>query len=275
MEFEGTVAVITGAASGIGRSTALALAKLGTDIVIADIDDIGMDEVRRDIENLGRRALTVHCDVSQDDSIKTLATQAISTFGRIDILMNNAGVTVEGYVEKVSMADWEWILNINLLGIIRGVQAFLPIMLKSGRGYIINTSSLGGILPNWGSSLLEAKTIPYITSKFGVFGFSESLYVYLYPKGIMVSVLCPGGVSTNFQSNIRHVADDGQQNNDIKSGVETGLEAPSDHDMGDIMEPDDVAQIIIKAMKEKKFLILTHAGSPERVMEQGQYLLSL
>jgi len=266
MEFEGAVAVITGAASGIGRSTALALAKLGTDIVVADIDDIRMTEVRHKIENLGRRVLTVHCDVSQDADLKNLAAQTISTFGRVDILMNSAGVTVEGDVEKISMADWEWILNINLLGVIHGVHAFLPIMLESGSGYIINTSSLGGLLPDWGSSLLEAKTIPYITSKFGVFGFSESLYIYLRPKGIMVSVLCPGGVSTNFQLNVRHVADDSQQI------VET--ETPGDI-YGGIIKPDDVAQIIIKAMEEKSFLILTHPGSRERLMERGRYLLNL
>lgn len=276
MEFEGTVAVITGAASGIGRSTALALAKLGTDIIVADIDDIHMEEVRYKIENLGRRVLTVHCDVSQDASVKNLASQTISTFGRVDILMNNAGVTVVGNMEKLSMADWGWVLNINLLGVIRGVHAFLPLMLKSGSGYIINTSSIAGLIPGWGSPSLEVKTIPYITSKFGVVGFSKSLYTYLRPKGIMVSVLCPGGVSTNFQSNIRYAAnDDSQQIAETKSRVENKFETPSDIDVGDMMGPDDVAQIIIKAMKKKSFLILTHPESRKRLMERGRDLLNL
>jgi NAD(P)-dependent dehydrogenase (short-subunit alcohol dehydrogenase family) len=275
MEFEGTVAVITGAASGIGRSTALALAKLGTDIVVADIDDIRMTEVRHKIENLGRRVLTVHCDVSQDADLKNLAAQTISTFGRVDILMNNAGVTVEGDVEKISMADWEWILNINLLGVIHGVHAFLPIMLKSGSGYIINTSSVAGLIPDWVSLSFAAKNIPYITSKFGVVGFSESLYAYLRPKGIMVSVLCPGGVSTNFQSSVRHAIVDSQQSVDTKSWVENKFKTPTDIDVGDMMGSDDVAQIIIKAMKEKSFLILTHPGSRERLMERGRDLLNL
>jgi len=275
MEFEGAVAVITGAASGIGRSTALALAKLGTDIVVADIDDARMEEVSQAIENLGRRALIVHCDVSQDASVKNLAAQTLSAFGRVDLLMNNAGVMIEGDVEKISLADWEWVLNINLLGIIRGVHAFLPIMLKSGSGYIINTSSIAGLIPDWGSPSLAVKTIPYITSKFGVLGFSESLYTYLRPKGIMVSVLCPGGVSTNFQSNIRHAADDWQQDNDIKSQVEAGAEATGNSDLGDMMEPDKVAQIIINSIKKEYFLILTHPNSRERLVERGQYLLNL
>ncbi|HEY79040.1 MAG TPA: SDR family oxidoreductase [Dehalococcoidia bacterium] len=275
MEFEGAVAVITGAASGIGRSTALALAKLGTDIVVADIDDARMEEVSQAIENLGRRALIVHCDVSQDASVKNLAAQTLSAFGRVDLLMNNAGVMIEGDVEKISLADWEWVLNINLLGIIRGVHAFLPIMLKSGSGYIINTSSIAGLIPDWGSPSLAVKTIPYITSKFGVLGFSESLYTYLRPKGIMVSVLCPGGVSTNFQSNIRHAADDWQQDNDIKYQVEAGAEATGNSDLGDLMEPDEVAQIIINSIKKEYFLILTHPNSRERLVERGQYLLNL
>jgi len=275
MEFEGAVAVITGAASGIGRSTALALVKLGTDIVVADIDDARMEEVSQAIENLGRRALIVHCDVSQDASVKNLAAQTLSAFGRVDLLMNNAGVMIEGDVEKISLADWEWVLNINLLGIIRGVHAFLPIMLKSGSGYIINTSSIAGLIPDWGSPSLAVKTIPYITSKFGVLGFSESLYTYLRPKGIMVSVLCPGGVSTNFQSNIRHAADDWQQDNDIKSQVEAGAEATGNSDLGDMMEPDEVAQIIINSIKKEYFLILTHPNSRERLVERGQYLLNL
>jgi len=134
---------------------------------------------------------------------------------------------------------------------------------------------MAGLMPNWGSRSLAVRTIPYITAKFGVMGFSEGLYTYLRPKSIMVSVLCPRGVATNFRSNIRYAVDDSQQNNDTKSRVETEFKAPSDSDMGDIMEPDDVAQIIVKAIKEERFLILTHPGSRERLMERGQDLLNL
>jgi NAD(P)-dependent dehydrogenase (short-subunit alcohol dehydrogenase family) len=268
MEFEGAVAVITGAASGIGRSTALALAKLGTDIVFADIDDTGMDRVRHEIEDLGRRVLAVHCDVSQDVDVENLAARTISTFGGVDLLMNNVGVMLEGDAEKISMADWEWALDTNLLGVIRIVQAFLPLMLKRGSGYIINTSSMGGLIPDWGSPTLAAKTIPYVTAKFGVVGFSEGLHGYLLPRGIKVSVLCPGGVLTNFQSNVRYAHGE-QQNKDAK------LKAPDDVDKGEMMEPDEVAQIVVKGIKERRFLILTHPGSRDRLLERGHNLLSL
>ena len=275
MDFKNAVAVVTGAASGIGRSSALAFAGLGANIVVADIDDRGMEEVCQEIEGLGRRAVTVHCDVTQDESVKKLAAQVIMTFGTVDILMNNAGVAVNGHLENIGMDDWNWIININLLGVIRCVHAFLPLMLKNNSGYIINTASLAGILPTWGSQALAVYTIPYITTKFGVMGFSESLRTYVNPGGITVSVLCPGYVSTNFVSNIRFIPDDPHENADAASSPANDIEKPEDIDAGAMMEPDEVARIVIEAMKEKRFLILTHPDSREGLIERGQYLLDL
>ena len=275
MDVKNAVAVVTGAASGIGRSSALAFAGLGANIVVADIDDRGMEEVCQEIEGLGRRAVTVHCDVTQDESVKKLAAQVIMTFGTVDILMNNAGAAVNGHLENIGMDDWNWIININLLGVIRCVHAFLPLMLKNNSGYIINTASLAGILPTWGSQALAVYTIPYITTKFGVMGFSESLRTYVNPRGITVSVLCPGYVSTNFVSNIRFIPDDPHENADAASSPVNDIEKPADIDAGAMMEPDEVARIVIEAMKEKRFLILTHPDSREGLIERGQYLLDL
>jgi NAD(P)-dependent dehydrogenase (short-subunit alcohol dehydrogenase family) len=275
MDFKDAVAVVTGAASGIGRSSALAFAGLGADIVVADVNDRGMEETRHRIEDLGRRAVTVHCDVTQDASVENLAAQAVSAFGTVDILMNNAGVSVNGRLENIATDDWNWILNINLLGVIRCVRAFLPVMLAKNSGYIINTASIAGIVPTWGSQALAVFTIPYITTKFGVVGFSESLRTYLNPKGINVSVLCPGYVSTNFVSNIRFIPDSPQQDVDTTSPTGNDLEKPEDVDAGAMMEPDDVAQILVEAMSEKRFVVFTHPGSKEGLIERGRYLLSL
>ena len=266
MEFEGKVAVITGAASGIGRAVALALAWLGTDIVVADVDDARMEEVCQKIESMGRRALAVHCDVSQDADVDNLAAQTLSTLGRVDILMNNAGVLVHGFVEKLSIADWEWILGINVLGVIRCVHAFLPHMLKRGSGYIINTSSSSGLIASQPASV-ALTGIAYATTKFAIVGFSEGLYRYLHPKGIMVSVLCPGMVSTNLPFTTRVVGDDTKEINDLRLELEN-LFKPSGglH----ILDPDDVAQIVVKAMKEERFFIITHPEVQTLLMNRGQ-----
>lgn len=264
MEFKGKVAVVTGAASGIGRSIALALAGLGTDIVVADIDDIPLEEVRQEIEGMGCHALAVHCDVSKDADVESLAAQTLSTLPSVDILVNNAGRVVQGLVEKLSMADWEWILGINILGIIRGVRAFLPHMLERGSGYIVNIASITGLMTTYGPPYVFLKNIAYSTSKFAVVGFSEGLYTYLRPKGIMVSVLCPGGVATNIRFHARYVGDDPKEINDLKSEGEELFKQP------DMIEPDDVAQILVRAMKEKRFLILTHPEVQASLMNQGR-----
>jgi NADP-dependent 3-hydroxy acid dehydrogenase YdfG len=254
MEFEGKVAVITGGASGIGRAVALALARIGTDIVVADIDDVRLEEVRYEIESIGRRVLALHCDISKDADVNYLEAQTILTMGKADILMNNAGVMLHGFVDKMSITEWEWIMNINVLGVVRGVHAFLPHMLKRGSGYIINTSSIAGL--NAIGANGAPVTIAYVTSKFAVTGFSESLHSYLHPKGIMVSLLCPGPVFTNLRFSARYVGDNQQEIKSMKSDTEKVFKSPN------VLDPDDVAQIVIKAMQEKRFLILTH---PEEV----------
>ncbi|HUF84779.1 MAG TPA: SDR family oxidoreductase, partial [Acidimicrobiia bacterium] len=146
MDVDGTVAVITGGASGIGRATALELARGGADVVVADLHDERAAEVVSEIEGLGRKALAVHCDVASDDDVERLAREAFDAFDHVDILFNNAGVPLLGPPDRVPMADWDWILQINLYGPIRGVRAFVPAMIKRGHGYVVNTASIAGLL---------------------------------------------------------------------------------------------------------------------------------
>src|SRR5215471_15691585 len=122
MQFEGKVAVITGGASGIGRGTALAMARRGADLVVADINDRRLEEVHAAITTLGRRALAVHCDVAQNADVERLGETTLSAMGHVDILMNNAGVVLRGALEQIPMADWEWSFNINFLGVVRGIR---------------------------------------------------------------------------------------------------------------------------------------------------------
>jgi len=254
MEFQDRVAVVTGAASGIGRSLALALAGRGADVVIADIDKAGLAEVQKEVEALGRRAVAVICDVSQDEDVDRLAEEAFSSFGRVDFLMNNAGVMLRGYAEKIPMKDWEWIIGINLLGVVRGIRAFVPHMIERGSGYVVNTSSLGGLVGGVPFS------IAYSTTKFAVSGLSEVLYKHLRPKGIGVSLLCPGGVATNIGQNMRFTGGDDPQ--DLGGARSPVLGQPG------VADPDDVAQSVIAAMEKNQFLILTDTERLQAVIDR-------
>ena len=197
MDVDGKVAVITGGASGIGRSTALELARRGADIVVADINDNRIEEVREEVEGLGRRYLGVHCDVSENADVDRLRDEALEKMGHVDIAMSNAGVAMLGPAEGLSMEEWDWILQINLYGVIRGARAFIPHMLERGSGYLVNTASVAGLY----AYAWDHPT--YITAKFGVVGFSEALALYLRPQGIGVSVLCPSLIATNIGETAR------------------------------------------------------------------------
>jgi NAD(P)-dependent dehydrogenase (short-subunit alcohol dehydrogenase family) len=247
MDVAGTVAVITGGASGIGRATALELARRGADVVIADLHEARMAEVRSEIEGLGRRVLTVRCDVAQDADVERLRDEALAVRGHVDIVMNNAGVAMLGPPEGLSMEEWDWILQINLYGPIRGVRAFLPHLLERGSGHVVNTASVAGQFAySWDHPT-------YITAKFGVVGFTEALALYLKPLGVGVSLLCPGLVSSNMGDTARMGGVD-----DISRWIQPmPLEEPVD--------PPYVAGIVADAIHDGTYLVLTH---PEPTLER-------
>jgi NAD(P)-dependent dehydrogenase (short-subunit alcohol dehydrogenase family) len=254
VEIEGTVAVVTGGASGIGRSTALELARNGADVVVADIHDDRAAEVAGEIESLGRRSLAVHCDVARDEDVERLARDASAAFGRVDILHNNAGVPLLGPPERISMEEWDWQLQINLYGPIRGVRNFVPGMLERGRGHVVNTASIAGLFAySWDS-------IPYITSKFGCYGFTEGLALYLRPQGVGVSVVCPGLVETNLGEHAR------------LAGVEPGTPWAGGMDDFRPIPADDVGPMVVDAIGSARFLILTHPEYAEMLAARGRDL---
>ncbi len=238
MEFVGRVAVITGGASGIGRACALAMAEAGADIVIADLHEERMAATVAEIGKLGRRARAIRTDVSIDADLDRLAAESIREMGHVDLLMNNAGVVAGGPIESVSMADWQWILGINLLGPIRGVRAFLPHLLERGSGYIVNTASFAGLMAH------NPLTIPYDTSKHGVMGLSQGLALYLRPRGIGVSVLCPGYVRTNLGENTR------------VTGMGETPDGPA-HVPDRVVTAEEVALRVVDAVRNERFLILS------------------
>jgi NAD(P)-dependent dehydrogenase (short-subunit alcohol dehydrogenase family) len=189
-DFRGKIAVVTGAGSGIGRSTALLLAKLGAVVHVADIDGASAAAVVAEIEATGGRATAHTVDVSDPTSVGALAERVFEADGRVDVLHNNAGVGHAGPVEDISLEEWQRVLGVNLMGVIHGVHYFVPRMLnQGGPGHIVNTASLAGLVP-------VAEMAPYCTSKHAVVGLSETLNAELAPRGIYVCTVCPGFINT-------------------------------------------------------------------------------
>jgi NAD(P)-dependent dehydrogenase (short-subunit alcohol dehydrogenase family) len=191
VDLHGKVAVVTGAGSGIGRASALALARNGAKVHVADIDEERAWKVASEIQDAGGVAQPHTLDVSDARAVEEFANAVFDSDGHVDILHNNAGIGYAGDVEETTVEDWQRVIGVNLLGVAYGVQAFVPRMLKQGRpASVINTASQAGINP-------VAKMAPYSASKFGVVGMTESLNAELSPRGIRFSAICPGVISTD------------------------------------------------------------------------------
>jgi NAD(P)-dependent dehydrogenase (short-subunit alcohol dehydrogenase family) len=235
-DLKNKIAVVTGAASGIGQATATEFADKGADVVVSDINEAGLADTVRTIEAKGRRAVAVRTDVSKPEQVEAMIRKALDTFGRIDILMNNAGVGLTGEMRHLSLQDWDWIVGINLWGPIYGVHFALPHMVKQKSGHIVNVASSAGLIA---SPCMSA----YTTTKFGIVGLSEVLRNELARFGIGVTVVCPGFVRTN-----------------IFDTVETrGLQGvPGSKDLPSWLgiSKETCARDIRKAVEKNKFLII-------------------
>jgi NAD(P)-dependent dehydrogenase (short-subunit alcohol dehydrogenase family) len=256
MQLNGKVAVITGGASGIGKGTALAMARLGTEIVVADVNDRRLDEARGEIAALGGRVLAMHCDVANEADMQRLAQIVLMEMGRVDILMNNAGVVLRGAIEQIAIPDWEWSFSINVLGVVHGIRAFLPHMMARGSGYIINTASIAGLVA------LTGEGAPYIASKFAIVGLSEALALYARPKGIGVSVLCPGSVDTNLDETERVIGMTSES-----AEAEAALSGVF-HSM--LMTPDQIGAIVVEAVQQNQFFIMPDYPQQAVILKRAQ-----
>ncbi len=249
MELLGKVAVITGGGSGIGRACSLAIARQGADVVVADIDDRGLEETVKRLTHLGAgRYLPLHADVGKDSDVRALASDAIAAMGRVDLLLNNAGVVLEGSLEAISTDDWEWVLNVNLLGAVRGARAFLPHMLERGSGYIVNTAGVGGLLSD------DPASIAYDTSTLAVVGFSRSLIRHVGARGIGVSVLCPGELGPNGR------------------GASASGQGRRKRTSGRLKDATRLADRLVQGLRGEEFLILGHPGQRDAILEHWQDL---
>jgi short-subunit dehydrogenase len=188
--------VLTGAASGLGRAFACELAARSSRIVLADIDEVGLAETARMVEQRGATAKTVRCDVSKVEDMKRLHDEATSFLGDVDLLVNNAGVAVGGKVGEVPLEDWAWITGINQWGVVYGCHLFVPAMKKRNRGHVLNVASIAAFA-------CAAEMGPYNVTKAAVVALSETLAGELAGTGVGVTVLCPFFFTTNIAKRSR------------------------------------------------------------------------
>lgn len=243
MNLNGAVAVITGGASGIGLGTARALASRGARLVLADVNERRLEEAEEHFRSQGTTVRAVQCDVSDYGNIEALAEHTLAEFGAVDLLMNNAGVVLRGALEEIEPADWSWCLGINVMGVVHGVRAFLPGMLARGHGHIVNTGSVAGLLA------LTGEGAPYIASKFAVVGLTEALALYCRPRGIGVSLLCPGSVATNLHETGRSIGMTPE-----REVAETAVAAAVQGNRE--MHPDEIGEAVALGIEQGRFFIL-------------------
>jgi NAD(P)-dependent dehydrogenase (short-subunit alcohol dehydrogenase family) len=195
-ELDGAVAVLTGAGSGIGRAMALSLAARGARVAVSDLSGERAEETAALVAAAGGEAFDIRVDVAEQSDLEVLRDRCVERFGRVDVVCNNVGVLAMGAPESLPIEAWQRVLDLNLLSIARSNVVFLPLLLAQGRGHVVNTASASGLLA-YGFDRL-----PYVASKHAVVGVSEATALYLGPKGIGVTCVCPSGVITNIVEQI-------------------------------------------------------------------------
>jgi NAD(P)-dependent dehydrogenase (short-subunit alcohol dehydrogenase family) len=233
----GATAVLTGSASGIGRATALAMARRGARLVLGDIDEAGVRAVAEEIRAAGGSAIALRVDVASDADFERLRDAALAEYGRVDLVMNNVGVLTRGLPEHIPLAEWQRILDVNLLSVVRSNAVFLPLLIAQGSGHVVNTASFAGLFT------YAYDRQPYAASKAAIVQITEGLALYLRPKGVGVTLLCPGPVATNIATSMRSF------------GPETETRSPGPE--FEVKFPDAVGELVVEAVLADRFLVTT------------------
>jgi NAD(P)-dependent dehydrogenase (short-subunit alcohol dehydrogenase family) len=256
-ELAGKVAVVTGAASGIGLALAEMFSAEGMKVVLADVDEMRLAETVASFEAHDAPVVAMVCDTSSESNVAALAQLALDQFGGAHVLCNNAGITGMGDAWTDSMDLWHQTVGVNLYGVVHGIRSFLPIMTAQGEGHIVNTASLGGLLPMPGAG-------PYNTTKHAVVALSEGLYLELklLASPVEVSVLCPGWVKTRLMEHEQAA---------MTSPIATMMANIARNSIdNDGMDTAEVAQLVLEAIHNDQFWIVTHDDSRHLPVERMQ-----
>jgi len=260
--FNNKVAAITGAASGIGRSLALALAREKCDLALSDVNETGLQETAEKARALGVKVTTAKVNVADRAAMHAWADQVVKDHGKVNLIFNNAGVALGNTVEDASYEDYEWIMGINLWGVIHGTKAFLPFLKQTGDGHVINVSSIFGLFS-------QPTQSGYNMTKFAVRGFTESLRQELDLDNCGVSATCvhPGGIKTNIAKNAR--MDDSVLK--LTGGKGSTEKMTQQFEQMFVTTPDKAAEVILKAVRRDARRVLI--GNDAKATDVMQRLL--
>lgn len=267
MDLKGKTAVVTGAGSGIGRGLALTLAREGMNLVLVGHHRESLDGTAADLTELGAQAITVPADVAQLGDVQRVADEAIGAFGAVHMLCNNAGVGPFGTTAETTIEEWQWVLSVNLWGVIHGVHVFLPLLEAQDEGHIYATASESGL---YGTPCLAA----YNTSKFAVVGLMQSVARDLRAtnSNVTASVLCPGAVSTHILDSARERPEVAVREAEL-SAQTLQFRAMVTEAVSNGMDPEAVAACVLDGIRKGQFWIFSHEHVPQTAFSQAEAML--
>ena len=268
--FEGKVAVVTGAASGIGRGLVRQCAAEGMRVVAADVDEEGLAEIQAELEAGGAEIYSVPTDVRKAESVEALAHSSLERFGAVHLFCNNAGVLLSGCAWERTDDDWRWVLDVNVFGVINGLRTFMPILLDQGEpGHMVNTASVGGLM-------VGPFLSPYIVSKHAVVALTESVYHELgaLDTQVGISALCPGPIATGIAQSERIRPGDRSDTRALASQAEKEYESMLSGGIDAGMAPDEVGKIVFEGLRAGRFWIYTHPVYTEAIQGRMESILA-
>ncbi len=268
--FEGKVAVVTGAASGIGRGLVRQCAAEGMRVVAADVDEEGLAEIQAELEAGGAEICSVPTDVRKAESVEALAHSSLERFGAVHLVCNNAGVLLSGCAWERTDDDWRWVLDVNVFGVINGLRTFMPILLDQGEpAHMVNTASVGGLM-------VGPFLSPYIVSKHAVVALTESVYHELgaLDTQVGISALCPGPIATGIAQSERIRPEDRSDTRALASQAEKEYESTLSGGIEAGMAPDEVGKIVFEGLRAERFWIYTHPVYTEAIQGRMESILA-